>query len=76
MSDLQYMVELGAKLRGKRAELGLSQADLADVVGVSPAAISTWEAGTATIGSTSLARLEAYFRQQRKAKGLPAEVSA
>ena len=50
-------VPLGSDLAAAREELGLSQADLADVVGVSPSAIAHWETRGVTPSSENAGRL-------------------
>jgi excisionase family DNA binding protein len=39
----QHMRELGQKLKSARIKLGLSQPEIADILGVSSAAVSRWE---------------------------------
>lgn len=76
MSDQDYMAALGPKIQAKRNALGLTQAEVAEVLNVSLSAVSNWEAGSAVIGAPMLARLEAYFRQCAKAQGKTVQVLA
>jgi excisionase family DNA binding protein len=41
----EYIRKLGQKLKSVRIKLGLSQPELADILGVSSAAVSRWEHG-------------------------------
>lgn len=50
-------VPLGSDLAAAREELGLSQADLADAVGVSPSAVAHWERRDATPSPENAGRL-------------------
>jgi transcriptional regulator with XRE-family HTH domain len=45
----QYNAGVGRKLRASRRAHGLTQADVAALVGVSPMSISNWEAGRCSL---------------------------
>lgn len=57
-------VPLGSDLAAAREDLGLSQADLADAVGVSPAAIAHWETGDVTPSPENAGRLHEALRHR------------
>ena len=66
----QIKNEIGEKLRIKREKLGMSQDDLADLVGTSRKAVSRYETGTTEMGIVTFfqyaealnSRPEAFFR--------------
>jgi DNA-binding transcriptional regulator YiaG len=57
-------VPLGSDLAAARENLGLSQADLADVVGVSPSAIAHWETRGVTPSPENAGRLHEALRRR------------
>ena len=62
MSPAEYNQVVAASIRRQRLSLGLSQAALAQAVGVSEASISRWECSGEGIRAYTYDRLKAYFR--------------
>jgi transcriptional regulator with XRE-family HTH domain len=52
-------IQVGERIRELRAEKGLSQADLARKLGVSPVTVYRWEGGTREISLTMLGQVAA-----------------
>lgn len=52
---------IAAKIRGKRAEKGVSQAQLAEVLGVSRTTVGTWESGEVQPGMNKVWELADYY---------------
>jgi DNA-binding transcriptional regulator YiaG len=75
VSDQSPAVRLGPKLiRSLRTRLGISQADLAKLVGVSAVAVGTWESGRSRPRPETKARIVALRSLgRREAKRLLAE---
>lgn len=52
---------LGRRLRGAREHLGMSQCDVADALGVTRQAISSWETGRSAPSATQLGELATVY---------------
>jgi DNA-binding transcriptional regulator YiaG len=71
-----YATGLGGWICAERRVLDIKQAELAEAMDVTVSTVSNWETGKALLSALSHARLRAYFRQQRKARGMAEEVLA
>ena len=69
MSQDQYAIAVGVWIKEQRAELGVTQPELAEAMGVSQASISGWENGTTSLSSWSHTKLRNFFRAMAKQKG-------
>jgi transcriptional regulator with XRE-family HTH domain len=57
-----------AWLRTQREALGMSRANLADALGVSPRTIANWETGRTTMNAERYAQLRRYLRARGRAR--------
>jgi DNA-binding XRE family transcriptional regulator len=76
MTQSAYTLKIAEWIAEQRNELSISQAELAIAIGVSQASIVNWERGASTLSAYSYAKLKAYFKQQRSARGLDAKAEA
>jgi transcriptional regulator with XRE-family HTH domain len=63
-----FLEAVGDGIRDARAELGITQAAIAEELGVSVSAVSSWERAEATMGAPSYLRMHAYFKRLRLAQ--------
>lgn len=55
------IVEVGARIRDRRKERGLTQDELAEIIRVSPQAVSKWERGLAVPEISNLKEISRIF---------------
>ena len=63
MTRSQYSSDAARWINQSRMELGLSQAALADAIGVTQGAVAKWERGTRVLSAQSKDQLTALFRK-------------
>jgi len=62
MTLIDYAGKIGREIQVMREDLGWTQAELAEQIGVSQSAVSTWESGNGNIATTTQRRIEALYR--------------
>lgn|GEM_PF-2364265 len=73
MSKRAYMVSAGDELRRSRRDLGLTQAQVAEAIGVSASSINSWENGTGGVMSAySHDLLHRFFKEAQAQRQLEA----
>jgi DNA-binding transcriptional regulator YiaG len=71
VTEENYAVALGERIRKERVLLGLSQGELAEAMGVALGTMGNWERGDVSISKYNHGRLSAFFRRRREFLKLP-----